>query len=232
MNNMEYGTGMDVAFILDGTLPPIDFDATRKFICDVSRDLSADQPLARFACIVYGEYSFQFPGARKWHSDYDVIILGFSSFPDLVNFINGVAPLSFPENDPSDALELGLSKANYLEWANQIKELVLIGHSPPHPNAQERRQYQLPDRTVEEFDLSIHWRSEADKLKNIQDISLTSIWIDPNASQMPAKDLKFAKYIWEQLGTHAILDDIGLANRRKLVLSIMNRCRHLERNNR
>lgn len=218
---------LDVVFLLDGTLPLGDFTAARKFICDIGRDLCADRSLVRFACIVYGEYSYQFDDGRKWRSDYDVIFKPFGSLVELGSFVSQMTPQSFTDHDGCDALELGLKISTELAWEACMKELILIGHSPPHPNVSERAQYRLNDRTVEELHLGNHWRREIHRLRSISQLNFSTIWIEPDSNVLPNKQQKiFAHDIWHYIGTALAIDSIEPQSRQKLVGSILNRRRN------
>jgi hypothetical protein len=212
----EPGKVTSLAFLLDGSMSEPEFDEARDFLFGLAEDLAGSTPTLRLACVVYAEYLERVDQKRAVPWDYDVKLHRFSDLNGFRAFLTDLRPAGVVDDDPCDALELGLKRAQALTWEGDVRLLVLVGNSPPHPSYEERIRLGLLDRETEQH-LGIKWEDELLEVCRCAQpgLRLGSAWV---GAALPDRELDaYAKRVWHKFGADNIrLLDIGIEAQQSL----------------
>jgi hypothetical protein len=211
----EPGKTASLAFLLDGSMSEQEFEDARKFIIGVAEDLAGSTPPVRLACVVYAEYLERVDQKRTVPWKYDVQLHQFSDPNSFKTFITGIERAGVVDDDPCDALELGLKKAQQLAWDGEARVFVVVGNSPPHPSHEERTRLKLLDRETEQH-MGIRWEDELWEIcRSAQPgLRLGSAWVGP---RLGGKELDaYAQAVWQKLAADFLLPSVGDNEQRSL----------------
>lgn len=205
---LNTGPPLDVAFLLDATLPAADFAHVVAGVSRIAEALGEEaRSDIRLGCVVYGEYNHIYPDGRRLRSNLEIETQPFQTPPEFIAQLPSLRSLTIHDNDFCDALELGLQAlSGRLDWAangarrDALRRVILIGHSPPHPIRSELTDYRLSTRSTTEY-RGINWRNELDRLRRLPHTRFAAVWVPPPPAQRvhPA-DLRFARAVWSEIG--------------------------------
>lgn len=194
---------VDLLFLIDATMSNNEANLPIEFLNTLFEKLLTVSS-CNVGMILYGEYDSFKDGSRH---------MGRSKFPFTYKVFNLVpidiaktyvdqieqqlSTMGFAGQDFCDALELGLEvAANEIEWHSEIKHVLLIGNSPPHPIKDEAVQFGLLDYSTDEF-RDLNWLDLARSLE-AQGIVISSFFVSPDIS-LDEKHQKYIDYVWRTL---------------------------------
>lgn len=124
----EQREGIDLAFLLDATLPEAQFDQARALVRAILGGLDECNVPLRLALVAFGDY--EAPGAIDPPR---FVVVSHEFTTGRGEFERQLAAQErTPGWDVWDALEMGLQRAAALRWERARRILVAIGNSPPH----------------------------------------------------------------------------------------------------
>lgn len=211
----EPGKRASLAFLLDGSMSAADYERARNFVLGAVENLAGSTPPLRLGCVVYAEYLYKVGRTDPAPWDYETKFLQFTDPAGFQAFLEDTEPAGVVNDDTCDALELGLRHTQRLAWDGDVRLLMLVGNSPPHPSHQESQRWKILDRETGQHE-NLQWEAELWEACRAAEPGLLrgSVWVGLRPADRGLN--AYAGVVWRKIGPDFRQPDIGIAAQRTL----------------